>query len=74
MTLTLLGCQRLQLGWDCGRLCVTTAVWFLVWALDLSVINALWTYSLVSGVCYLSLLFLGDLALRRHNAELIGQR
>jgi len=74
MTLTVLGRQRLQLGWDAGRLAAMASMWWVVSASGISVLSALWCYSTVACAGYLVYLLLADMALRTHAASITRGR
>jgi O-antigen/teichoic acid export membrane protein len=65
MTLTVLGRQRLQLLWDCFRLAIVAAVWWVIHKASLAPVPALWLYSISAAIAYVIYLLVADLALRQ---------
>jgi O-antigen/teichoic acid export membrane protein len=65
MTLTVLGCQRLQLIWDCMRFTIVAAAWGAIWLIDLEPKIALMAYSISAFVAYGIYLVLAYWAMRR---------
>ena len=65
MALTIAGHQRLQLGWDTGRLVAMTCLWLTVWHLQLDANQAIWLHAATASFCYIVYLLTADRALAR---------
>jgi lipopolysaccharide exporter len=72
MAITILGCQKVQLGWELARLAAVLIAWLVILKLGIAPIAAIWLQVAISVLMNLAYLWLADYMLRRQAMPCLG--